>query len=224
LCRGWRVRDVAGHLAWVPTITTWEMMSVAPRAGFNPNRVNTLLALRHGSGPADQIISRIRDHAGERRTAKVLDARNSLFDAMVHSTDVAIPLGRDFPVPVGFTREGLQRVWAMGWPFSARRKLTGLRLRATDTDWTVGTGPEVAGAALSLRSFSPGAPRPSSTPSTVPESKTCPADRIRTRAHAFGDRLGSPRLPDTHRDGASLVQPPCKESLSPATARAARDS
>lgn len=150
LCRGWRVRDVAGHLALVPTITTWEMMSVAPWAGFNPNRINTLLALRHGSGPAEQIISRIRDHAGERRTAKVLDARNSLFDAIVHSQDIAIPLGRDFPVPVGFTREGLQRVWAMGWPFSARRKLSGLRLRATDTDWTVGTGPEVAGTALSL--------------------------------------------------------------------------
>jgi uncharacterized protein (TIGR03083 family) len=150
LCRGWRVRDVAGHLALIPVITTWDMLAVAPRAQFNPNRINTLLAVRQGSGSSDEIAAKIRQHAGERRTAKVLDTRNSLFDAIVHSQDIALPMGRDFPVPVEYSREGLQRVWAMGWPFNARRNLAGLTLRATDTAWTVGTGPEVAGDALSL--------------------------------------------------------------------------
>ena len=150
LCRGWRVRDVAGHLALVPAITTWDMIAVAPRARFNPNCINTLLAIRQGSGDPDEIVAKIREHAGERRTAKPLDTRNSLFDAIVHSQDIALPLGRDFPVPAGYSREGLQRVWAMGWPFNARRNLAGLTLRATDTDWAAGTGPEVAGTALSL--------------------------------------------------------------------------
>lgn len=50
LCRGWRVRDVAGHLALVPTITTWDMVSVAPRARFNPNRINTQFVESGGSG------------------------------------------------------------------------------------------------------------------------------------------------------------------------------
>jgi uncharacterized protein (TIGR03083 family) len=150
LCRGWRVRDVAGHLASVPTITTWEMVSVAPRARFNPHRVNTFLAIRHGSQPSDEIVSKIREHAGDRRTAKTLDTRNALFDAIVHSQDIALPLNRDFPVPAAFSRDGLQRVWEMGWPFNARRKLAGITLRATDASWTVGTGPEVAGPALSL--------------------------------------------------------------------------
>ena len=150
LCRGWRVRDVAGHLALIPTITTWDMLAVGPQAQFNPNRINTLLAVRQGAGNSNEIAAKIRQHAGERRTAKVLDARNSLFDAIVHSQDIALPLGRDFPVPVEYSREGLRRVWAMGWPFNARRNLAGLTLRATDTDWTAGTGPEVAGDALSL--------------------------------------------------------------------------
>jgi|SRR5690348_9186405 uncharacterized protein (TIGR03083 family) len=150
LCRGWRVRDVAGHLALIPTITTWDMLAVAPQAQFNPNRINTLLAVRQGAGNSNEIAAKIRQHAGERRTAKVLDTRNSLFDAIVHSQDIALPLGRDFAVPVEYSREGLRRVWAMGWPFNARRNLAGLTLRATDTDWTAGTGPEVAGDALSL--------------------------------------------------------------------------
>jgi uncharacterized protein (TIGR03083 family) len=150
VCEGWRIRDVAGHLALVPTITTGQLMSVAPRAGFNPHRINTILAHRAGSETPQQIVSRLRDHAADRTTARALDTRNSLFDVIVHSQDIAIPLQRDFPVPVDYTREGLDRVWAMGWPFNARRRLSGRTLTATDTDWTVGTGPEISGSALSL--------------------------------------------------------------------------
>jgi uncharacterized protein (TIGR03083 family) len=150
LCQGWRLRDVAGHLALVPTITTWQMISVAPRAGFDPNRINTLLARRHGSGEPAEIVAKIREYADTRRTARALDTRNALFDAVVHSQDIALPVGRDFPVPAAFSHAGLERVWEMGWPFNARRKLAGLTLRATDTDWTVGTGPEVAGTGLAL--------------------------------------------------------------------------
>lgn len=150
LCEGWRVRDVAGHLALVPTITTWQMLAAAPRARFNPNRINTLLAVRAGSVGTAGIVRRLRDHAGDRTTAKALDTRNALFDVIVHSQDIAIPLGRTFSVPVDFTRQGLDRVWGMGWPFNAPRRLAGRTLTATDTDWTVGSGPEVLGSALSL--------------------------------------------------------------------------
>jgi uncharacterized protein (TIGR03083 family) len=80
----------------------------------------------------------------------VLSTRDSLFDVVVHSQDIAVPLGREFTVPAEDSRRGLDRVWAMGFPFHARRKLSGLTLRATDTNWAVGTGPEVAGTALSL--------------------------------------------------------------------------
>jgi len=150
LCEGWRVRDVAGHLALVPTITTWQMVAAAPLARFNPNRINTLLAVRAGSVATSEIVQKLRDHAGDQKTAKTLDTRNSLFDAIVHSQDIAIAVGRTFPVPVDSTRQGLDRVWAMGWPFNAQRRLAGRTLTATDTDWTVGSGPEVSGSALSL--------------------------------------------------------------------------
>lgn len=150
LCAGWRVRDVAGHVALVPTITTWELLAVAPRAGFNMHRVNTLIAQRAGSAPTDSIAAKLRRHAADRTTARVLDVADSLFDVVVHSQDIARPLGRVLDVPVDATREGLDRVWAMGWPFHARKKLAGLRLTATDTDWTVGSGPEITGTAIGL--------------------------------------------------------------------------
>jgi len=150
LCAGWRVRDVAGHLSLVPTITTWDMVRAAPRGRFNPHHVNTLLARQYADRPTRAIVERIREHAGERRTARVLDVRDSLFDVVVHSQDIAMPLGRTLDVPVDSARAGLDRVWEMGWPFRAKRRLSGLRLSATDADWTVGDGPAVEGTALAL--------------------------------------------------------------------------
>ena len=150
LCAGWRVRDVAGHLSLVPTITTWEMVRAAPRGGFNPHRINTLLARRYGDRPPDAIVARIREHAGRQGTARVLDVRDSLFDVVVHSQDIALPLGRAVEVPVASARAGLDRVWEMGWPFHAERRLAGRLLRATDTDWERGEGPVVEGTALAL--------------------------------------------------------------------------
>jgi uncharacterized protein (TIGR03083 family) len=150
LCAGWRVRDVAAHVAMVPTITTGQMIAAAPRAGFNPNKINTLMARRAGSVSPAQIAATLRDHAADRTTAKVLDTRNALFDAVVHSQDIALPLGIGFPVSADHARAGLERVWAMGWPFQARRRLAGYTLTATDTEWTVGTGPRIEGSALAL--------------------------------------------------------------------------
>ena len=150
LCAGWRVRDVAGHVASVPTVTTWDLLAAAPRVRFDPDRLNTSIAVRHGSLPPADLLARLRDRAADRRTAKVLDTRNALFDVIVHTQDVAVPLGRQLHLPVEPTRAGLQRVWEMGWPFRARRRFATVRLRATDTDWDVGDGPEVVGPALAL--------------------------------------------------------------------------
>ena len=150
LCAEWRVRDVAGHVALVPTITTWQMLSVAPRARFNMHRMNTLLAQRAGSAPTDSIVTKLRQHAADQTTARVLNVADSLFDVVVHSQDIARPLGRTLTVPADHTRAGLERVWTMGWPFNAKKKLAGLQLTATDTDWTVGAGPEITGSAMAL--------------------------------------------------------------------------
>jgi uncharacterized protein (TIGR03083 family) len=150
LCEGWRVRDVAGHLSIIPTVTTAELVAAMPRAGFNLHRVNTLVARRYGSLDPAAIVTRIRAHAHDRTTAKALNTADSLFDLVVHGQDMFMPLGQRFEVQSDVAVAGLDRVWEMGWPFRARRRWGHLTLTATDGAWTVGTGPEVRGSAVSL--------------------------------------------------------------------------
>jgi uncharacterized protein (TIGR03083 family) len=150
LCDGWRVRDVAGHLSIIPTITTAELVAAMPRTGFNLNRVNTLIARRYGSAEPAAILASIREHAHDRTTAKALNTADSLFDLVVHGQDMFRPLGQRFEVPADVAVAGLDRVWEMGWPFRASRRLGHVTLSATDAAWTRGSGPEVRGPAVAL--------------------------------------------------------------------------
>ncbi len=146
LCQGWRVRDVAAHIAMAPQVPSLSsMLADAVRARGNFNLLNHDLAVRHATRPSTQIVAELREHAASRRLPVVTNYQNILFDILVHGQDIAIPLGIRRDMPVDAARTGATRVWTMGWPFWAKRRLRGLRLTATDTTWTVGHGADVRG-------------------------------------------------------------------------------
>jgi uncharacterized protein (TIGR03083 family) len=146
LCSGWRVRDVAAHIAMVPTAPgPLAMARGAIRARGNFNRLNHELAVRHARRPTADIVAELRGEADSRRLPSVTSVTNLGFDILVHGQDIAIPLGVTRPMPPDAAKAGAARVWAMGWPFWARRRLRGYRLIATDTIWSAGAGAEVHG-------------------------------------------------------------------------------
>jgi uncharacterized protein (TIGR03083 family) len=146
LCAGWRVRDVAAHVAMAPQPPgLGSMLTETVRARGSFDRLNHDLAVRHASRPGDRIVAELREHADSRRLPAVTSYRNIVPDILVHGQDIALALGLHHPVPIPAAVAGATRVWSMGWPFWARRRLPGMRLVATDTDWTAGTGTEVRG-------------------------------------------------------------------------------
>ncbi len=146
LCAGWRVRDVAAHLALVPTAPgVLALIGGVLKAGGSPNRFNHDLAVRYANRPTADIAAELRDHADSRTLSPPTTAPNLAFDILVHGQDIAIPLGLSRPMPPGAAAAGATRVWGMGFPFWARRRLRGYRLTATDTYWSVGAGAEVRG-------------------------------------------------------------------------------
>ena len=147
LCTGWRIRDVAAHVALAPQVpTVGSMLAGVVRARGSFDRLNHDMSVQHAESrtPA-QLVAELREHAGTRRLPVVTNYRNILFDVLVHGQDVAVPLQRRREMPRAAAAAGATRVWTMGWPFWARRRLAGLRLVATDVDWSVGQGAEVTG-------------------------------------------------------------------------------
>jgi uncharacterized protein (TIGR03083 family) len=116
------------------------MVREGVRARGSFHRLNHDLAVRHAERPTDRLVAELREHADSRRLPAVTSYRNIVPDILVHGQDIAIPLGLDRPMPLAAAAAGATRVWTMGWPFWARRRLRGVRLQATDTDWSAGDG------------------------------------------------------------------------------------
>lgn len=151
LCSAWRVRDVAAHVALTPQSPgLLRILSRAVLARGDFDAVNRDLAVEHADRPGADLVAELRRLAHDRRKPAITTLDNLLFDTLVHVQDVAVPCGRAVDMPLDAAREGAERVWRMGWPFWARRRLQGLHLRATDVAWEVGSGDEVRGRIQAL--------------------------------------------------------------------------
>jgi uncharacterized protein (TIGR03083 family) len=151
LCSRWTVRDVAAHLVLVsrpPSARELAVRAVRARGSFH--RLNERAAKDNARHPTDQLVRWLRDDAGSRRLPAVTNEQNVLFDVLVHTQDIAVPLGISHKADPRAAVAGAARVWAMGWPFHARRRMRGLRLVAADTEWSAGDGLEVEGPASAL--------------------------------------------------------------------------
>jgi len=184
LCAGWTVRDVAAHL-------TLQQLGFADLPGFlrrwrgSMNRtIQHVARVKAAEVPTDHLIAEIRAMVGSRRYSLGVTPLESLIDVLVHIQDIAIPLGRHHDMPPDAAAVAATRTLSMRWPppLPAVRKLAGLRLTATDTDWSAGSGPEVAGPMSALLLLSTG--RLAALPRVTGDGVAILADRFSATAPA----------------------------------------
>jgi uncharacterized protein (TIGR03083 family) len=148
LCAGWRVRDVAAHVTLIPIPPSPGSLLVDfAKARGNYARFNTVASRRRAARTPSQLVRDLRISAESRSVPRPANPANVMWDILVHAQDIAIPLGIDFPTPPDAGAAAATRIWELRWPltFGARRRLGSFTLTATDADWTIGAGPEIAG-------------------------------------------------------------------------------
>jgi uncharacterized protein (TIGR03083 family) len=149
LCDAWRVGDVAAHLTLAQMGYRAAFVEIV-RARGSFDRMIRDTALRASGRPRAEYASRLRAMVGSRRRAPLVSPVEPLLDVLVHGQDITVPLGRVRSMPTAAAAVAAQRAWSLPFPFRARRRLAGLRLTATDTDWTVGEGAPVEGPIAAL--------------------------------------------------------------------------
>lgn len=150
LCAGWTVRELAGHLAYGPRARPADVLVQFALARGSFDRMMDAIARREAARPTADLVADLRAAATSRRLAPGQTVRNALLDILVHTQDMAIPLGLDRPVPAEAAGVAVDDAWRHRHPFHARRRLRGLRLVATDTGWTAGEGATVEGPTWAL--------------------------------------------------------------------------
>jgi len=152
LCEGWTVRDVAGHLT-LQQIGVGTVLRLATRhPGAIARGVNQMIhesAKGRANLSTDQMIADIRGMVGSRRHNIGVTCRETLIDILVHSQDIAIPLGRKLDLDRDAAAVAAARVWSYAGRSKAKvfKKIPfdGLRFTATDTAWSAGSGREIEG-------------------------------------------------------------------------------
>ena len=152
LCTEWSVQEVAAHLLMTPACQPrpWAMAKALVRARGHLWTAGRDVVIAYGRRPRAELVDGLRAHAASRTKPVFVADANILVDLLVHGQDIAVPLGIHREVPPAAGRAGLDRVWSMGWPFHARRRLAGVRLCTEDGSWQAGAGPEVVGPAGAL--------------------------------------------------------------------------
>lgn len=158
LCEGWTVRDVAAHVISAPEATVGQIAAAVLRARGSFDRANHDYARRVSRRPTEAIVADYRRLAGSRRCAPGTTYMEALVDVLVHTQDIAIPLGKRHEMPPDAARASAERYRGRSFPFNARKRLRGYRLEATDVDWSSGEGALLRGPIAALLMLITGRP------------------------------------------------------------------
>jgi uncharacterized protein (TIGR03083 family) len=149
LCKGWNVHLVAAHMMVASEQSTGRFLKGLISSGFLFNvMTDRYVRVAAQLSPSD-IVARIRARTTTTNKPPA-PAMAMLGEVVVHGTDIREPLGIADNTSMDAKLACLDMFKGSNFPVAAKRTIAGLRLRATDANWSCGAGPEVAGPALAL--------------------------------------------------------------------------
>lgn len=149
LCTNWRVRDVATHIVSYDELSKAATLATFLRGGLQPRRVNEVALTRYQGLDSDGIIDLVARNQRPSGLPSGFKGGIALTDATIHQQDIRRALGLPRNIPEHRLVPALS--FSLGAPtLPTKGNAKGLRLVATDVDWTVGDGPAVAGPAEAL--------------------------------------------------------------------------
>jgi len=149
LCSEWTVHQVLAHQLSTAKMSPPRFLTRFAAAGFKFDRFTANQVALEGAGGPAATLAAFRA-ARNRRSSPPGPKDTWLGEAFVHGEDIRRPLGipHSYP-PAGVTR-ALRFYARSNALIGGKTRVAGLTLRATDTDFTLGSGPLVEGPAISL--------------------------------------------------------------------------
>jgi uncharacterized protein (TIGR03083 family) len=149
LAGGWTVRDVLAHMTSAAKLTPPAFFGQMIGSGFSFDKVQEKgVAAQRGASPAgtlanfESVLTSVKHPPGPTATW--------LGETIVHSEDIRRALGIAHAYPVDAVVTVADFYKGSNLLIGSKNRIAGLTLRATDADWSHGTGPEVKGPVLSL--------------------------------------------------------------------------
>jgi uncharacterized protein (TIGR03083 family) len=149
LCADWSVEDVLAHMTSTAQMTPAKFLLGFVGAGFDFDRFSTRGVQAHRGGIPEETLAGFR--AQQHSTASPPGPKASwLGETLVHAEDIRRPLGITHAYPADAVGEVLDFYRGSNALIGSKKRIAGVTLKATDSDWTHGTGPVAEGTQLAL--------------------------------------------------------------------------
>jgi len=149
LCAEWTVRDVLAHMTGTAKLTTATFFPKLIGCGLSLGRLQAkAITEERGASPAD-TLARFKQEV-DSTTGPPGPSDTMLGETVVHAEDIRRPLGMKHPYPVDEVVRVADFYKNSNLVMGSKRRIAGVSLQATDTDWHHGSGPTVSGPMLSL--------------------------------------------------------------------------
>jgi len=151
LCTGWTVHDVAAHVIVTPQTGLLDVLRMSPSMLRGYNRGIFVETKKLGRRMTSaEVLADYERYDGSRHHVPVTTHVEPLLDLLVHSQDIARPLGRRLDVHPEAAAVAADRARLLSPFFGTRRLVRGVRMVATDTAWARGHGPTLEGPVQEL--------------------------------------------------------------------------
>lgn len=149
LCAGWRVRDLVAHVVSYDAPGAADLLRRFAKGRCTVDGANAAGVAEFAGRTPDELLALLREHLRPQGVIAAFGGGTALTGGVIHHQDIRRPLGAPRGVPaerlVPALRGALRSPLIRG-----SRRARGLRLVATDLDWTRGSGPEVRGPGEAL--------------------------------------------------------------------------
>jgi uncharacterized protein (TIGR03083 family) len=149
MCVRWRVREVAAHLTATSKMTPGRFMRHLAGTGLRLTAMNAKEVLEENRGSTAALLNEYRAHLSD-TTGPPWPPVLILGEIILHGQDIRRPLKMRHSPPQGAVLSVANFYKRTNLLVGARHRIAGLRLQATDADWSHGRGADVTGPLLSL--------------------------------------------------------------------------
>ena len=154
LCHAWRVRHVVAHVTMPGRLSPQQFGAEMAAAGGDFTVMSDAVAGRDAALPVDELLGQLRSPVLHGWQPPGGGAAGALSHAVIHSSDVTVPLALPAAAPADAVLAVLDQLTASGGTWFGV-DLAGVRLEAADADWSWGSGQRVradGGALVALLS------------------------------------------------------------------------
>jgi uncharacterized protein (TIGR03083 family) len=149
LCTDWTVRDVLAHMTATAKIGSPQFLAKIVTSGFSFKKLQSKdITVERGGSPAETLARFKAEVNSSKHPPGPTDTW--LGEVIIHSEDIRRPLGMKHEYPTDAAVQVADFYKGSNMVIGAKRRIAGVRLQATDADWSYGDGTEVSGPIVSL--------------------------------------------------------------------------